>query len=455
MKDKKHRPFLRILNNRKGVSAILVAVLLPVLIGFGALAIDVGYMYATKNELQNIADSAALAGAGELGRIYLSLDPKDHKQFDVTNHLGTDYTPQIKNEATNVADLNKHANEESFTINESDISIGVWDWQLKQLDPPDPGNGKSADAVQVIARRDTSANNPVTTFFARIFSIFGGSHETFESSAVATAALSGMSVAKPGVLKAPIGISQNHPCYDSVTSPLVSTLQLHPTNESCAGWHNFFDLISSSSVGDKMISLIEGYSPSDNPTEGHDWLQTYFDINKAVDPEVTPTTSLGDEFSFQGGTINALFVSGGYYPNWFRDDLGGTPYPIPVQDPVTDAAEDNIKKPVPFINLFDFYRFRDGDGSGTDMVDFCGTTVKADEVWTTTMPVYEEEDAGCDNPNRTPFVVGFAEVMIRMPDMPVDDTVVICYACDGKIDPGRGGGGMFGNVKGAIPNLVE
>ena len=42
---------------------ILVAISLVVLIGFAALAIDIGYFYHTKNQLQGAADAAALAGA--------------------------------------------------------------------------------------------------------------------------------------------------------------------------------------------------------------------------------------------------------------------------------------------------------------------------------------------------------------------------------------------------------
>jgi len=47
--------------NQAGATAIIVAITLPMLIGFGALAVDVGYMYVNKNELQNVADAAALA----------------------------------------------------------------------------------------------------------------------------------------------------------------------------------------------------------------------------------------------------------------------------------------------------------------------------------------------------------------------------------------------------------
>ena len=49
--------------NQRGVTAILVALLLVVLVGFTALAIDIGHLVLARNELQNAADAGALAGA--------------------------------------------------------------------------------------------------------------------------------------------------------------------------------------------------------------------------------------------------------------------------------------------------------------------------------------------------------------------------------------------------------
>lgn len=51
--------------HEKGAATILVAMLLVVLMGFAALAVDVGAMYAEKAQLQTGADSAALAIAGD------------------------------------------------------------------------------------------------------------------------------------------------------------------------------------------------------------------------------------------------------------------------------------------------------------------------------------------------------------------------------------------------------
>ena len=52
----------------EGATAIVIALSLTALIGVASLAIDMGQLYAVRNELQNVADAAALAGAGQLYR---------------------------------------------------------------------------------------------------------------------------------------------------------------------------------------------------------------------------------------------------------------------------------------------------------------------------------------------------------------------------------------------------
>ncbi|NGN83643.1 hypothetical protein G6N77_09265 [Arthrobacter silviterrae] len=51
------------LDNQRGATAVLVAILMVVLLGFAAISIDVGMMYAERSQLQNGADSAALGVA--------------------------------------------------------------------------------------------------------------------------------------------------------------------------------------------------------------------------------------------------------------------------------------------------------------------------------------------------------------------------------------------------------
>lgn len=55
-------------DEERGAATVLVAILLVVLLGFAALAVDVGAMYAEKAQLQNGADSAALAVANQCAK---------------------------------------------------------------------------------------------------------------------------------------------------------------------------------------------------------------------------------------------------------------------------------------------------------------------------------------------------------------------------------------------------
>ncbi len=52
--------------DRRGAAAIYVAISAPVLLGIGALSIDLGRLMSVNTELQSAADAAAMAGAAEL-----------------------------------------------------------------------------------------------------------------------------------------------------------------------------------------------------------------------------------------------------------------------------------------------------------------------------------------------------------------------------------------------------
>src|SRR5437764_2137911 len=56
----------RTLARRRGNIVAMTAVLMVVMIAFVALAVDVGYLYTVRDELQRSADAAAIAAAWEL-----------------------------------------------------------------------------------------------------------------------------------------------------------------------------------------------------------------------------------------------------------------------------------------------------------------------------------------------------------------------------------------------------
>ena len=407
--------------NQAGATAAIVAIVIPMLIGFGALAVDVGYMHVTKNELQNVADAAALAGTGYLGSIYktLSYDAQQAYVFSRSNIVG---------DVQQVAGENQAAGMNIGIIN-ADVTIGTWDGDAGTLTPipitipvtPIVG----PDAVRVIARRDGSVNGPILTFFARIFNI-----DTVNVVADATAALTGPAILNKGELKVPFSLSENHFPNDC-TNPITFS----PTADSCAGWHNVFDSANASSIGDKLLGLIQGdinQTYYDDVTgvllvNGPAWLTNNFNMKPPPVAEIPPVVITGDKINHQGGKVSSLFLGGRLDTTTVDLDIGG---PIMGDD----------KHPAPFPALFDYFRRRDNDGDNS--------------IWTTTVPVYED-DAVCENPSGPITLIGFATIEIHMPNPPPDSSVTVFVYCELNFVDGRGGGGTFGNLKGTIPNLVE
>ena len=393
--------------NQAGVSAVIVAIVLTMLIGFTALAVDVGYMYVTRNELQNVSDGAALAGAGYLGSTYagLSYEEQQTHVFSRAAIVGIAQQVALKNQAAGIY----------IDINGTDVIIGTWDGStLTPMEDPIV----APDAVRVIARRDDIANGPILTFFAQIFNI-----NTVNVAADATAALNGPAIVDEGELKVPLSLSENNFPNDCTDEIIFS-----PTAESCAGWHNFFDPVNASAMSDKLLGLIQGdVQEYDGLVNGPDWLDQNFNMNASPDPEITPEVTTGDEFNHQGGTIASLFLGG---------RLGNTENDINLPEEILGDA----RHPAPFPALFDYFRRRDGDDN--------------DSIWTATVPVYEDDDV-CENPNEAIPIVGFATIEIQMPNPPPDSSVSVNVYCEITFIDGRGGGGEFGNLMGIIPNLVE
>jgi hypothetical protein len=395
---------------QQGAVIIIFAVSLFVLIGFAALAIDIGYLKTTRSELQNVSDAAALAGARYLGAVYAGLTPSEMAAHVFDKQV-------VYNEAIEaVAQQNKAANK-NISIHIDDVEIGLWDAERSTDDIWYP-TIIGPDAVRVIARRDTSANGPISTFLARIFNI----QLMNVASEKAVAALSGPSFVGPGELNTPFGLSEN--VFPNNCSDVIA---FSPTTESCAGWHNFFDPINAAKMEDKLLGFIQGDTQSYNGLlSGPSWLEANFDLNKPPSPEETPSTSSGDEFEFQGGTISSLFLGG-----YLGSDYDGN----------TGTVYGNEKQPAPMIALFDYFRYRDDDGD--------------DSQWTATIPVYKDSEAGCINPNKALEIVGFAEIVIFSPDPPPLSSLKVHVRCEPSVIEGRGSGTSYGNLKGTIPNLVR
>ena len=208
--------------SERGAVAVMVAVALPVLLGFAAMSIDIGQALVARNELQDVADAGALAGARRLGTIYQALTPAQQVNYSLSNPA------PIISDVQNVASQNYGAGR-AVTVNAGDIQIGQWNTTNNTLTV----TAALPDAVRVTARLDGTTNGPVSTFLANIMGI-----TSVDVRATATAALTGTSTTNPGDLQTPFGISEfrfNDPAYCN------APIKFAPTNDptSCGGWQTF------------------------------------------------------------------------------------------------------------------------------------------------------------------------------------------------------------------------
>ena len=140
---------------RKGAVIVLVAVLLVVLLGCAALAVDIGYLYVARAELQRTADAAALAGVQALGR---------DSETPFGEYLSAN---DIYTQAETYAELNKVLRQGIVLDRDTDIVIGYLAnphnlSATLQIVPLDQCN-----AVLVIARRTSSSSGgEIPLFFA-------------------------------------------------------------------------------------------------------------------------------------------------------------------------------------------------------------------------------------------------------------------------------------------------
>jgi hypothetical protein len=168
---KKHRLFLY-LNNQQGVSAVIIAICLIMLVGFIALAIDVGHLYVARNELQNAADAGALAGAMELFTADMTAINPNANQIanDVAiSNIADGSAVEVKDPLSNNGDVQRghwSLQTRTFTPNPSLVFVSLSGKSWNELD----ADTNFINAVRLRTRREAT---PITSFFARIFERMG------------------------------------------------------------------------------------------------------------------------------------------------------------------------------------------------------------------------------------------------------------------------------------------
>ncbi len=401
--------------NEDGAVLVVVTVMMVLLIGFVALAIDVGYAFVAKNELQNAADASALAAARELGSIYQSMSYVEQQAYVCDPN---DIIPVAQSTAAS----NKAATQSAVVLPE-DVVIGTWDYTTKTLTP----TLEQPDAVQVTTRRDDEAHGgPVSTFFARIFNVRFYSVRTN-----ATAALTGQSTAEPGELELPVGVSVSR-FSGEPESWCGQVIKFSPTTDpdACAGWTTFE---SSPANDNKVRDILEGTLGNGDVVVG--------------DTEFQFTNGDLSEGTFE--RLMSQYQNNGHDVDGIYDPVSGVePGPATAAVPLCmNSINAIVECGTDGTTLDDQLHYPPCSGAGG-----CSGDLRYAHEWETTVVVYDSNDC---SPGKDMPLAGFAQVVVYNVGMPSNKVVAARIRCD-FVDPEgtRGGGGNFGK-KGSIPGLVE
>ncbi|MBE9581804.1 MAG: hypothetical protein IMF18_09315, partial [Proteobacteria bacterium] len=225
------------LRNQRGATAILVALCLFALIGFGALAVDIGHLCVARNELQNAADAGALAGARFLYNddgTAVNTGANQIAHDAATANMSERVPVEVNWTGGNAGDAQRgHWSfaTRTFTPNDSLLPADLWNVSTAELD----ADTDFINAVRVTARRQST---PIASFFARIFG-----HESFEGAADATAYLGFAGTLAPYDVDQPIAICEDSLLtgddqYTCNVGRMINSGQDETTNET-GGWTDF------------------------------------------------------------------------------------------------------------------------------------------------------------------------------------------------------------------------
>jgi hypothetical protein len=221
---------------QQGVTVVMVALLIPILIGVAALAIDIGHLLVVRNELQNAADAGCLAGARFLyvdAGEAVNLGANEIAHRAAIANRSEKLPVEVHWDGGNAGDVERgHWSfaARTFTPNDNDAYVALWDVSAEELDA-DPN---FINAVRVRTRRQ---NVPAASFFARIFG-----YEHFFVGAEAIAYLGYAGTLGPAEVSQPLGICKGSLILDekySCTTGRMMTLGELVAGQETGGWTDF------------------------------------------------------------------------------------------------------------------------------------------------------------------------------------------------------------------------
>ena len=246
IKEIKKRGVSKQCHNESGVVFVLVLLFLPVMIGFMALAMDVGHYMVARNELQNAADATALAGANNLYPLTFASNPTlpDWQAAETA--------------ATIAIGMNKSG---GVALIDCEVETGYWNMARNPVDLQSQGitpGPMDVPAVKVTVRRGAGINGgPIGTWFAGIIGI-----KTMNVGAEAVAVSASPGTVNSGALL-PIAISkevaEQAENYNGITKTVRIGSAYHYPNSMAGQW-------TSLALDTNNVPTIRNLIANGNPT---------------------------------------------------------------------------------------------------------------------------------------------------------------------------------------------
>jgi hypothetical protein len=323
------------LRDQRGISAVIIAVCLVMLLGFVALAIDTSHLVVARNELQNAADAGALAGARYL---YLNdgtaINPNAN-QFGYDGAVAniSEQAPvEVNWTGGNSGDVQRghwsHATR-TFTPNDRLNAVPIWLYSEDELD-------SNLDFINAIRVRTRRQNTPIASWFARIFGI-----ESFEGSAEAIAYIAFAGNVWEGDIDLPIAICEDS-IYDQETGEklacnvgrMINSGSKVESNET-GGWSSFYQGFNEE--GEKVDDPCAGGT---NAQEVRSFVNGNSTCGGNGEPSPPDMLYIGEDMATNGGEIQTAFNAlRSCFQNWL-DMNGNIPWEVTL--PVVKCPGNNI-----------------------------------------------------------------------------------------------------------------
>jgi Flp pilus assembly protein TadG len=283
-------------NDTRGTAAVIIALCLFVFMGVASLAIDMGQLYAVRNELQNVADAAALGGVAQL------IQNQDGQAVR-NSTLAYQSALQVAQAQSQLQGLPA---VDDAARNDLTLTFGVWDiyapspqqaWT--EIGPTCPSDS-NANAMRVTIKRASGfAYGPVANFFAAVL----GTPRT-EVSATATAFLGFTAAAGTGTVTIPLAIPQTV-MAGLKTAPAGWLARLLTPREAQATMHSFTfrDLGSDSWYQNNL------YKPLFDATKAY-----LFVVNSSDSVPGTVIDNLKKYYTSSGQSVRAMAKGTRLYP---------------------------------------------------------------------------------------------------------------------------------------------